>query len=176
MTGSRRDGRDEPEMPEGRGYQMRGDGTTTVAIAPGQLWDIVMDETRLAAAIPGADTLHRADEGDMRIYAADVAIGVGRLKGTYRVTAEFAELDPPASIMLFGGAAGPFGNSRGEGWVDFREVEEGTEIHYRYAILIKGAVAVVGGRLLDKAAAMLIDKFFQRLAASVREGETAVRP
>lgn len=176
MTGSRRDDRDGPEMPEGRGYRMLGDGTTTVAVEPAKLWAIIMDEERLAAAIPGADTLHRADEDGMRIYAADVAIGVGRLKGTYRVTAEFAELVPVSSIVLFGGAQGPFGNSRGEGWVDFREVPEGTEVHYRYAILIKGAVAVVGGRLLDKAASMLIDNFFARLAKAVATSEEPARP
>lgn len=162
---SLRDGRDGPTMPEGRGYQMRGAGATTVAVSPAALLDIVLDETRLAAAIPGASTLHRADEGDMRVYAADVGIGVGRMKGTYRVSAEFAELDAAAgSIVLFGGATGPFGNSRGEGWVDLVPVPAGTEVRYSYAILIRGMVAAVGGRLLDAAAAMLIEKFFARLA------------
>lgn len=173
MSGSRRDGLDEPQMPEGRGYKMRGEGATTVPISPERLWAIVMDESRLAAAIPGADTLHRADENGMRVYAADVGIGVGKLKGTYRVTAEFAEEVPPAQIVLFGGATGPFGNSRGEGWVDFRAVPEGTEVRYTYAILIKGAVAVVGGRLLDAAASALIARFFARLAAADEKAAAA---
>ena len=69
-------------MPEGKGYQMRGAGSTHVAVSPQELWDIVMDEARLAAAIPGADTLRRDDAGVERVYAADVGIGVGRLKGT----------------------------------------------------------------------------------------------
>ncbi|MEM9223175.1 MAG: SRPBCC domain-containing protein, partial [Pseudomonadota bacterium] len=170
---SLRHGRDGPEMPEGRGYEMHGEGVTTVAIEPSALWAIIMDERRLAAAIPGAETLHRADADQMRIYAADVGIGVGRLKGTYRVSAEFAEEVEPSSAVLYGGATGPFGNSRGEGWVDFVAVEGGTEVRYRYAILIRGVVAAVGGRLLDAAAAKLIEKFFARLARAVAEGSDA---
>lgn len=168
MIGSLRDGRDGPEMPEGRGYRMRGEGATTVSVSREALWAVVMDEARLAAAIPGADTLHRADADGMRVYAAEVGIGVGRMKGVYHVTAEFAETLAPASMVLFGGAKGPFGSSRGEGWVDFVDVPEGTEVRYSYAILIRGAVAVVGGRLLDAAADALIGKFFARLAGAAR--------
>ncbi|MCF3936080.1 carbon monoxide dehydrogenase subunit G [Acuticoccus sp. M5D2P5] len=159
-----RAGREEPTMPDGRGYRMRGAGSTVVAISPQALWEIVMDEQRLAAAIPGAETLHRADRDEIRVYAADVGIGVGKIKGTYRVSAAFAETIAPSSLVLFGGAEGPFGNSTGEGWVDFRPVEGGTEVSYAYAILISGFVARVGGRLLDAAANTLIDKFFARLA------------
>ncbi|WP_157961916.1 SRPBCC family protein [Acuticoccus kandeliae] len=162
-----RAGRDGPRMPEGRGYQMRGSGATVVAVSPEALWAIVMDEARLAAAIPGAETLHRIDEGERRAYAADVGIGVGRIKGTYHVSAAFAEEIAPESLVLFGGAKGPFGSSSGEGWVDFTPVDGGTAVTYFYAILITGLVARVGGRLLDAAADKLIEKFFARLAKSI---------
>lgn len=154
-----------PQMPPGRGYQMRGSGATTVPIAPQTLWDIVMDPARLAAAIPGAETLRQSDAAP-KTYAADVGIGVGRLKAIYRVTAEFADLEEPRAMVLFGGAKGRFGESSGEGWVQFEAVAEGTTVHYSYAILIQGMVAVAGGRLLDAAADMLIAKFFDRLAKS----------
>lgn len=165
----RRDGREAPEMPEGKGYPMRGEGATVVPVPREALWAIVMDERRLAAAIPGAETLHRVDDepGQHRIYAADVGIGVGRIRGTWRVSAEFAEVDAPASMVLFGGARGPLGHSWGEGWVDFVDVPGGTEVRYSYAILIGGMVAKVGGRLLDAAADTLIAKFFARLARAV---------
>ncbi len=128
-----------------------------------------MDEQRLAAAIPGAETLRRVDDGEGRVYAADVGIGVGRLKGIYRVSAAFSDVVEPESLILLGGAEGPFGRSSGEGWVDLAAVPGGTEVRYRYALLIKGMVAAAGGRLLDKAAAALIEKFFARLARAVGE-------
>jgi 2-furoyl-CoA dehydrogenase large subunit len=127
-----------------------------------------MDETRLAAAIPGAESLHRVDgQNEPRKYAADVGIGVGRIKGTYVVSAEFAEAIPPATFVLYGGAQGPFGNSSGEGWVDFRVIDGGTLVTYSYAILITGLVAKLGGTLLEAAADTLIEKFFARLARAV---------
>lgn len=161
-------------MQDGRGYRMIGAGSTVVPIAREALWAIVMDEQRLATAIPGAETLRREDEDGERLYAADVAIGVGFIKGTWRVSARFAEAIEPESIVLFGGAKGPLGNSSGEGWVDFADEGEGgdggTRVTYAYAILITGAVAAVGGRLLDAAADALIGKFFSRLArAASRE-------
>jgi 2-furoyl-CoA dehydrogenase large subunit len=155
-------------MPDGKGYAMRGEGATVVPVPREALWAIVMDERRLAAAIPGAETLHRVDgPGQNRTYAADVGIGVGPIRGTWLVSAEFAEADPPGSLVLFGGAKGPLGNSWGEGWVDLVEVPEGTEVRYAYAILIGGVVARLGGRLLDAAADRLIAKFFARLARAV---------
>ena len=157
-------------MPDGRGYAMRGRGSTVVPIAPEALWDIVMDETRLASAVPGAETLHRVDDaGERRKYAADVGIGVGRMKGTYVVTADFAEAIHPAHFVLYGGARGPFGQSSGEGWVDFTAENGGTRVSYAYSILITGLVAKAGGRLLEAAADFLIAKFFARLASAAEK-------
>lgn len=155
---------DGPEMPEGRGYRMRGAGSTTVPVGRRALWGIVMDESRLAAAIPGAETLERVEGEGPRTYAADVGIGVGRIRGTYRVTVEFTECLEPETMILTGGAQGPFGHSSGEGWVNLIAVPGGTEVHYTYAILISGTVAILGGKLLDNAADRLIARFFERLA------------
>ncbi|WMS43628.1 SRPBCC domain-containing protein [Acuticoccus sp. MNP-M23] len=176
MSEQSREGRDGPEMPAGRGYKMTGAGSTVVPVAPAELWAIIMDERRLAAAIPGAETLRRVDEGQGRAYAADVGIGVGRLKGIYRVSAVFADMAEPESLVLLGGAEGPFGRSSGEGWIDLAPVAGGTEVRYRYALLIKGMVAAAGGRLLDKAAATLIEKFFSRLARAVGEDGATPQP
>lgn len=154
-------------MPGGSGYRMSGVGTTLVSVDRRTLWQIVMDERLLASAIPGAETLRRADEDERRTYAADVGIGVGFVKGTYHVTAAFAEALEPSNIVLFGGAKGPLGDSSGEGWVDFADEDGGTRVSYAYAILITGVVARVGGRLLDAAADRLIAKFFDRLARAV---------
>ncbi|MEM8853162.1 MAG: carbon monoxide dehydrogenase subunit G [Pseudomonadota bacterium] len=153
-------------MPEGKGYAMRGVGSTVVSITPDALWDLVMDEARLAAAIPGAETLRREDVDGARTYVADVKIGVGFIKGTYVVSARFSEMVAPSELILHGGAQGPLGNSSGEGWVDVLPHKEGTQVRYAYAILISGAVAAAGGRLLDGAADHLIAKFFKRLAKS----------
>lgn len=168
-----RAGRDGPTMSQGKGHHLVGSGSTVVAVRRQRLWEIIMDEQRLAAAIPGAETLHRVADAAERTYAADVEIGVGPIKGTWRVHARFAETIEPSHIVLFGGADGPLGRSSGEGWIDFEAVEGGTRVTYSYAILISGLVAKVGGRLIDGAADRLINKFYERLAKAVREERRA---
>mgnify|MGYP001800557049 CR=1 FL=1 len=121
----------------------------------------------------GAAGRCREGEGLPRIYAADVSIGVSRFKGVYRVTATFTEETPHERITLVGGAKGPFGNSHGEGWIAFEPIPGGVRVHYTYALLIKGIVAKVGGRLLDAAADVLIAKFFSRLAKAVAKDDAA---
>lgn len=164
----------EPHLPPGDGYACVGAGSTTVAAAPEAIWAIVMDETRLAAVVPGAGSLHRvadpadhtfAERADDRAYAADVVMGVGPLKATYLVEVALKERTEPRFIRLEGGAKGPFGNSAGEGYVRFTPVAEGTRVDYRYAVLITGRVATLGGRLVDGLARSLIDRFFHLLSA-----------
>ncbi|ORE90425.1 molybdopterin binding aldehyde oxidase and xanthine dehydrogenase [Stappia sp. 22II-S9-Z10] len=168
-----RAGRAEPTMPEGKGHALRGGGSTVIAVRRQKLWDLIMDESRLAAAIPGAETLHRVEGAEDRTYAADVGIGVGPIKGVWKVHARFAEVIEPAHIVLFGGADGPLGKSFGEGWIDFEPVDGGTRITYSYAILISGMVAKVGGKLIDGAADKLIEKFYARLEKAIRSERRA---
>jgi len=44
---------------------------------------------------------------------------------------------------------------------------DGTLVSYRYEVKVMGKVAAVGGRMLDRAAAMIIRQFFERLASQV---------
>lgn len=172
--------RNAPTMPNGRaGYAMRGEGSVVVATSREDLWDLVMDEARLSAAIPGAETLRRQDVEGTRTYVADVKIGVGPVKGIYEVSVQFRECVPPAAAVLVGGAKGFLGRSAGEGWVDFEDVQghaARTRVVWRYAVRIEGTVARVGGRMLDLAADKLIEKFFQRLAKSLAQGAATKDP
>ena len=162
-------------MPDGKGHRLSGGGSTIVPVRRQRLWELIMDESRLAEAIPGAETLHRVEGEADRVYAADVAIGVAMIKGTWRVHSRFAEEIEPQHLVLFGGADGPLGNSFGEGWIDLDPAEGGTRVTYAYQILISGMVGKVGGKLLDSAADTLIKKFFNKLAKAAREDRIAAR-
>ncbi len=179
----------EPEMPGGKGYPLVGLGSTTVEARPEAIWSIVMDETRLAETVPGARSLRRVldpddhafmTRADDHAYAADVAMGVGPLKATYLVEVALTDREPVRRLRLAGGARGPFGASAGEGFVALHPVGGGTRIDYRYAILITGRVASVGGRLVDGLADTLIERFFrllsERVAGETAAGTDAARP
>jgi len=169
---------DEPARPEsvaavepkksGRG--LTGSGSAEVPVPPQQVWDTLLDPIKLAAVIPGCRELNQIAENS---YTADVAIGVGAVRGRFQAQVQLSDLDPPNSIVLSGGMTGPLGSSSGAGHVTLTATAGGTRVDYTYNADITGKVAAVGGRMLDGTARVLVDQFFKRLIAQI-EGKSDV--
>ncbi len=152
------------------GHALQGQGSTTVPAAPDEVWAILLDETKLAAVIPGCHALTTTGEN---AYRAEVTLGVGPVKGRFMATVELQDLQPPHALRLVGGAVGPLGTSQGEGHVTLRATGGGTEVEYSYTVTISGKVAAVGGRMMDGAARALINQFFKRLVGQVDDAGAA---
>ena len=120
-----------------------------------------MDADQLAAMIPGA---HGVKQLSPTRFLADVTLGVGPVKGRYRVDVGLSDLNEPQSAVLTGKASGALGTGSGRGTVTLSQDEHGnTVIAYRYEAAVGGKVAAVGGRLLDGAAKIVIGQFFAAL-------------
>lgn len=158
----------EPAAPEGyqpaaptTGKGLTGRGRAKVSASPQAIWDLLMDPEQLAAIIPGAHGVTQPSEDR---FSADVTLGVGPVKGRYKVDVALSELDPPSSALLTGRAAGALGMGEGTGRVSLTVLPDGgTEIAYEYEARVGGKVASVGGRLLDGAARIVIGQFFTAL-------------
>ena len=158
----------EPPAPEntraaepktGRG--ITGSGEARVGAAPQAIWNILMDPDELAAIIPGAHGVKRLSPTR---FLADVTLGVGPVKGRYRVEVELSDLSEPEAATLSGKAVGALGTGNGTGRVRLVPDDTGgTRIDYDYEAQVGGKVASVGGRLLDGAARIVIGQFFQAL-------------
>ena len=158
----------EPAAPEGyqpaaptTGKGLTGRGRAKVSASPQAIWDLLMDPEQLAAIIPGAHGVTQPSEDR---FSADVTLGVGPVKGRYKIDVALSELDPPSSALLTGRAAGALGMGEGTGRVSLTVLPDGgTEIAYEYEARVGGKVASVGGRLLDGAARIVIGQFFTAL-------------
>ncbi|MCP5372284.1 MAG: molybdopterin-dependent oxidoreductase [Hyphomicrobiales bacterium] len=159
LHGDERPGAEPAPPPDGNA--LRGRGTAAVPAPPAAVWAALTDETALAAVIPGCHGIQRTGADRLR---GEVTLGVGPVKGRFRVDMAFTDMDPPRSLRLVGGASGPLGESRGEGRVALRPTDTGTEVSYAYTLHLSGKVAAVGGRLVEGAARALIDQFFKALA------------
>lgn len=158
----------EPKAPEGTtveqpksGRGMTGSGQAQVQADPQKVWELLLDADQLAAIIPGA---HGVRKLSPTRFLADVTLGVGPVKGRYRVDVALSDLEPPHSAQLSGQASGALGTGEGSGQV--RLVPDGaggTIISYTYEARVGGKVAAVGGRLLDGAARFVIGQFFVAL-------------
>ena len=159
---------EEPIAPEGVGKALKADGRgltgqgeARVSAAPEAIWDILLDADQLTAIIPGA---HGVRKLSPTRFLADVTLGVGPVKGRYRVEVALSDLDQPNSALLTGKASGALGTGEGSGRVTLTsDGAGGTVIDYSYEAAVGGKVASVGGRLLDGAARIVIGQFFTAL-------------
>jgi 2-furoyl-CoA dehydrogenase large subunit len=158
-----------PVIPFGEGHALTGQGSTMVPASVEEVWALLMDENSLSRVIPGCHGLELTGVDE---YRADMTIGVGPIKGRFVTTVALKDMDPPKSLKLVGGASGPLGESKGEGYVTLVDKDKETELSYQYAILISGKAASIGGRMLDGATRSFINLFFKQLVSqsNTRQG------
>ena len=140
-----------------------GEGSATVNAPREKIWEMLLDPATLAAIIPGAHSIEKTSDTAFR---AQVTLGIGPVKGTYRAAIDLSGLQPPEAVTLTGSATGALGFGAGTGRVTLHaDSSERTTLTYRYEAAIGGKVASIGGRLLDGAARVIIRQFFTALAA-----------
>lgn len=158
-------------VPGGR--RLFGEGSAVVAAPRERVWAMLLDPATLAAVVPGAQDVRKVDETEFR---AVVTLGVGPVKGRYRVALSLSGLRAPEAAALSGSAEGALGFGRGTGQVTLAEEAPGrTRIAYRYEAEIGGKVASIAGRLLDGAARLVIGQFFAALARHAEAGTAPPR-
>jgi carbon monoxide dehydrogenase subunit G len=118
--------------------------------------------------LPGCETLEPAGADTFRVK---MKLGLAALSGAYEGTVKMSEQRPPEHLRLGVSGRGPWGFADGEGTLDLVEAGGRTEIRYAGELKVGGMIASVGQRLLDGAARMVINQFFQSL-----ERETAGIP
>lgn len=149
---------------------LRGEGSTFVSATPKKVWDSLLDPTSLAAVIPGC---HKLEEIDNHSYLADVALGIGPVRGRFHANVKLSNMVEYESATLSGGLEGALGASRGTGEVHLVAEKTGTRISYTYAVELSGTIASVGGRMLQGATKALMAQFFQRLNRQIVGVETS---
>jgi 2-furoyl-CoA dehydrogenase large subunit len=151
-----------PAMAAKRGKGLQGQGEAFVPAPATEVWRTLLDPDKLAQVIPGCQKMERLAENS---YRATLSLGVGAVRGTFEARVSLSDLVAPKSAVLAGGLHGPLGSSNGRGNVRLQEADGGTRLTYDYEFEISGKVAAVGSRMLDGATRVLMNQFFQRLAA-----------
>jgi 2-furoyl-CoA dehydrogenase large subunit len=148
-----------------------GEGSSGVNLPRERLWEMLLDPATLAAVIPGARAIEKISDHGFR---AEITLGIGPVKGSYRAAFELSNLQPPETLTLTASAEGALGFGRGSGQITLREQgPDCTIVAYRYEAAIGGKVASIGGRLLDGAARGIIAQFFSSLAGQAGAGPSA---
>ena len=151
---------------------LSGTGETIIHAAPETVWNTLLDPAALVAIIPGCHSLDQIAENE---YRATVSLGVGPVRGRFEASVKLSDLDAPRMATLSGGLDGPLGSAAGSGRVSLEPAPEGTRVGYTYEVRISGKVAAIGGRMLESASRILVQQFFERLAAQIGGRPIAAR-
>ncbi len=133
--------------------------------APQQhVWDLLMDTTALASCIPGCESLE-PDPSHMHRYRIRLAVKLAAVMGTYDGSVELVDLSPIRSYGLVADGQGRPGFVKGRAAIALAPAGDATTLTVAGEVVAGGAIARVGQRLIQSAARMMMDRFFNRLKA-----------
>ena len=141
-----------------------------IAAPPARVFEVLLDPVALARVIPGCHALQ--SDGPNR-YRADVTVGVGLIKARYEARITLSDIDAPRSLRLAGVGSSSLGTGAGDGSVRLEETAGGTRLHYDYSAQVGGKVAMVGSRMLESAARLIVAQLFESLGRQASGGVAA---
>lgn len=137
-------------------------------IVPGpreRVYALLQDPAFLSQAIPGVKNLRRVDENT---FEAELTLGVGPIRGTFKGQVRLADQNPPESFSLHLEGRGSAGFVKGVGRIQLEEVPEGTRLVYEGESEAGGRIAQVGQRLIQSVARKMIGDGLKKLDEAVQ--------
>lgn len=119
----------------------------------------LLDPERLGRCLPDLQELRPETE---RSFLATVRVGVGAVRGLFRLTASIREEEGQRVAVLLKGT-GLGSGLQVESRVALRSVGEGTELAWQADATVSGPLAGVGGRLLESQARKTIEQLFTQI-------------
>jgi carbon monoxide dehydrogenase subunit G len=134
--------------------------------SPEQVWSLLTDPTRLAKSLPGCERLE--PDGPDR-YRAAISFALAAISGKYSGSLELSEKKPPHSLQIRIRGKGVPGFLDGKGQLELVPLKGQTEVRYEGEAQVGGMVAAVGGRMIESAAKKIVQQFFEKAAALLKE-------
>ena len=132
-------------------------------------WRALNDPEVLRACIPGCESIDRVSDTEYRLV---MTARVGPVSAKFSGRLVLADIDAPRAYTLkFDGQGGAAGFANGTAKVELSPADGGTRIDYAVNAQVGGKLAQIGSRLIDGAAAKVVDDFFARFVA--RAGSAA---
>lgn len=128
-------------------------GSYGLPVSPDRAYELLQDADVLATCLPGCEGLDRTGDGE---YAMRIGIGMA---GVVRIS----ERNPPESFRLSVEASGKVGFLKGEGVITLVASSGASVVQFEGDVQVGGAVAVVGQRLIESTAKMIVERFLDCL-------------
>ena len=139
----------------------------TVNAAPDAVWDFLLDPTRLAACIPGCESLQAEDATTFRVR---LAVKVGFLSTTQDLRLTITEAERPRRLVSVGRGEDRRLGSHVEvrTTLDLAPAPAGaTLVRYRSEVRVLGRLGSVGDAVMQVKAKQLAGDFAARVRAAI---------
>lgn len=154
----------------GDGLSLSAQGSVEIAAPAERVFAVLMDPVALARIIPGCHELKTDGEHQ---YRADVTVGIGLIKARYEARIRLSDIQAPHGLRLSGSGSSSLGTGAGDGLVRLETTPTGTRLHYDYRAQVGGKVAMVGSRMLESAARVIVGQLFESLGRQASGADTA---
>jgi hypothetical protein len=139
-----------------------------------QVWAALNDTEMLRAAIPGCRRIAWTGE---RALEVEIKVNLGIAHPVFTGDLELSDVEPARSYRLSGkGRGGLLGLAHGAADIVLADRPEGTELRFLAEGGASGQIMRLGKALIGNSAQHVIDGFFERLAAAMGTGITALDP
>ncbi|WP_281279050.1 CoxG family protein [Pigmentiphaga humi] len=132
------------------------------------VWAALNDVDVLKACVPGCESINEVGE---RKYEVVMQAAIGPIKARFKGTMQISDAVAPKGYSLaFEGAGGAAGFARGGAHVDLAEIDtNNTLLQYRSEATVGGKLAQIGARLVDSAARVMADRFFDAFVKALQD-------
>lgn len=144
---------------------MKVSGTYTFDADQPTVWAVLLDPNALAKALPGVETLIPI-EGETLAWRATAKIGLAGISGTFTGTVRLRDVQPITSYQLDVHGEGQQSIINGHAAIALAPASDPhrTVLTWTGDAAISGKLAGIGQRVINMAAPMLANQFFQGLA------------
>lgn len=134
-----------------------------------KVWDALNDADVLRECIPGAKSLEKISDTEMK---ATVEAKVGPVKAAFTGQVTLSNINPPNGYTITGESKGGVaGFAKGGADVELKEAGPNeTLLAYNAKADVGGKMAQLGGRLIESASKKLAGQFFSKFNAIVSGG------
>ena len=147
---------------------MKLEGAQRVAAPRAAVWRALMDPAVLRRILPGCEKFEAVGPHH---YTAEFKAGIGAFKSSFQGEVTLSNLKPEKSYTLTSKAKGSGAFVEGAAQVELEDAGKGTNVKYSAEVKVGGALAALGGRLMEAAAHKNIGDTFASLAREMAMSE-----
>jgi uncharacterized protein len=150
---------------------MRFEGTQTIQAAREEVWAFIMAPEKVGPCAPGFKRVEIADAHHFKAY---VGVGIAAIKATFALDVQVTDLDEPNRATAKAHGVAPASAVDITGEMHLSDADDGaTAMTWSADVIISGALASLGARLMQSTAQKLTAQFFGCFKESMERGGTA---